>query len=282
MTSDRTKFTSLVAKKGGTVTFGDDTTCQIIGKGKIGNGKVYIDNVHHVEGLKYNLISVSQLMDSGHKVIFEKDKCAIIHASHNVPLVANREGNIYIINFENQNEDICLAAVQDQTILWHRRLGHVHMELINKLVTKNLVKGLPKLKYEKTGICNACQLGKQSRNSFTSKNQVSTSLPLQLLHLDLFGPERYASLGNNHYVFVIVDDFSRFTWVLFLKTKDQAFAEFEKLIKNVETKHNLKLIGIRSDHDGEFGKNFIPYCSEKGVTHEFFAPRMPQKNGGGT
>ena len=153
------------------------------------------------------------------------------------------------------------------------------MDLLNRLSSKKLVRGLPKLKYTKTEVCTACQLGKQIRSTHKAKKVVSTSKPLELLHLDLFGPEAYKSLGGKQYGFVIVDDYSRFTWVLFLKTKDCAFAEFEKLIKLLENNLKTRLVGIRSDRGGEFQKDFITYCEERGISHEFSAPRTPQQNG---
>jgi hypothetical protein len=88
---------------------------------------------------------------------------------------------------------------------------------------------LPKIKFVKDKICDACQLGKQHKTSFPKKKYISTSRPLQLLHMDLFGPNRVASLGGKLYTFVIVNDFSRFTWVLFLTHKTKihiAFAKF--------------------------------------------------------
>ncbi|KAL8092978.1 hypothetical protein AgCh_035017 [Apium graveolens] len=194
-------------------------------------------------------------------------------------IVAKRKGNIFVLDFDEQQKEICLATIQDQQNLWHRRLGHVHMDLLRKISSHDLVRGLPKLKYKKTEPCSACQLGKQVKTSFTAKNKVSTSVPLQLLHLDLFGPERYVSLRGKNYAFVIVDDYSRFTWVLFLRTKDEAFVEFKDLITNLETKYSFKLKTIRSDHGGEFEKDFITFCKSRGITHEFSALRTPQQNG---
>ena len=107
------------------------------------------------------------------------------------------------------------ASLNDNSWLWHRRLGHAHMDLISKLSRKELVIGLPKIKYEKDRLCKACQHGKQTKKSFKSKNMVSTTRPLQLLHMDLFGPSRTSSLGGKYYCFVIVDDYSRYTWTIF-------------------------------------------------------------------
>ena len=95
--------------------------------------------------------------------------------------------------------------------LWHRRLGHASMKTLSKLVKNDLVIRLSKLKFDKDKICDACQFEKQVRNSFKSKNLVSTSRPLELLHVDLFGPMYVISMGGKSYGFVIVDDYSRFT-----------------------------------------------------------------------
>ena len=89
--------------------------------------------------------------------------------------------------------------------------SHIHMDHLNKLISKELVIGLPKIHFEKDKLCDACQKGKQAKVSFQSKNVVSTSIPLQLLHIDLFGPSTTMSFWGNYYGLVIVDDFSRYT-----------------------------------------------------------------------
>jgi hypothetical protein len=119
--------------------------------------------------------------------------------------------------------------------LWHHRLGHSSLDLLHKLNKHDLVKGLPKTKFVRDNkICDACQLGKQHKTYFPKKNYISTSRPLQLLHMDLFSPNRVASLGGKLYVFVIVDDFSRFTWVLFLTHKNEAHIAFAKFYKKAQ------------------------------------------------
>jgi len=121
------------------------------------------------------------------------------------------------------------------------------MEHLNKLISKDLVIGLPKLKFEKDRLYDACQKGKRVRVSFKSKNVVSTTQPLQLLHMDLFGPSRKMSFGGNYYALVIVDDYSRFTWTLFLAHKRDAFHASKKLAKiiqkrKISTLHLLDVI----------------------------------------
>ena len=151
------------------------------------------------------------------------------------------------------------------------------MDLMSKLIKKNLVKGLPKVNYERNRLCDAYQLGKQTRNTFKPKNIVSTTRPLELLHMDLFGPTRTASLGGRRYGLVIVDDYSRFTWVMFLTHKDETFELFQKFTKKVFTEKNSNIISIRSDHGTEFKNSlFEKFYSEHGINHNFLAPRTPQ------
>ena len=229
MTGDISLFSTISKKDGGHVTFGDNAKGKIIGIGDIGNNShIIIENVLLVDSLKHNLLSISQLCDKGFKVIFEPNSCTIENMNDGkTSCVGNRDGNVYTINVENaSHENLCFSTLHENSWLWHRRLGHASMDLISKISKKELVKGLPKIDFIKDKICDACQFGKQTKNSFKSKTHISTSRPLQLLHIDLFGPSRTASLSGKHYAFVIVDDFSRFTWVLFLASKDEAFHAF--------------------------------------------------------
>ncbi|KAK2967248.1 hypothetical protein RJ640_016040 [Escallonia rubra] len=170
MIGDRSLFSHITPKNGGLVTFGDNSNGKIIGKGKIGTGSISIDNVSLVDGLKFNLISISQLIDSGHKDQFEGDKCLISHASNGGTLVGKRDGNIYTLSFNasDSSHEICLSAQHNDIWLWHRRLGHVHMDLIKKLLSKEFVRGLPKLKFVKD----------KGKYSTSSHNNSDETLPL--------------------------------------------------------------------------------------------------------
>ena len=149
----------------------------------------------------------------------------------------------------------------------------------NHLVKKDLVIGIPKLKFEKNKLCEACQKGKQVKNYFQSKNVVSTSKPLELLHIDLFGPSRTISSSGNYYGLVIIDDYSRFTWTLFLKPKMKLLI-FHKLAKFIQNEKGHNTVSIKSDHGGEFqNEYFEKFCEENGIQHNFSAPRSPQQNG---
>ena len=125
------------------------------------------------------------------------------------------------------------------------------MDLIAKLLRKDLVIGLLKIKFEKDHLCSACQQGKQIKTSFKSKSHISTTRPLQLLHMDLFGPSRTSSLGGKRYCPVIVDDYSRFTWVMFLAHKDETLSSFTKLCRKIQNEKGFLITNIRTDHGRE-------------------------------
>ena len=204
------------------VTFGDNKKGKIIGKGNIGNdSSTLIENIHLVDGLKHDLLSISQLCDKGCRVIFDKKNCIIENVSgRKVLFVGNRDENVYTLDLNDcPIIDKCLLVLHDNSWLWHRRLGHASMHLISNIFKNCLVRGLPNFKFEKDKVCDACQMGKQTKSSFKSKNVISTTRSLQLLHMDLFGPSRITSYRGNYYAFVVVDDFSRFTWVLMIKIR---------------------------------------------------------------
>jgi hypothetical protein len=124
-----------------------------------------------------------------------------------------RVGNVYKVNFSDlvDQKIICLLSLSDEKWLWHKRLGHANWRLISKLSKQKLVSGLPDIDYHSDALCGSCQKGKFAKTSFKSKNIVSTSRPLELLHIDLFGPVSTASINGKKYGLVMVDDFSRWT-----------------------------------------------------------------------
>ena len=274
-------FLSLTKTQVGKVTFGDNNQGNILGKGNIGKlGSVVIEDVWLVENLKHNLLSISQLCDKDYIVKFDKDKCSICDLNGNVLLIGIRHQNVYVIDFDDLSNHKCLSAMHDVVNLWHKKLGHLNFKAMHKLAKYELVKGLPKSKFEKNTICASCQKGKQHRSSFKSKNEISTKRPLELIHIDLFGPIDVSSLGGKKYVLVIVDDFSRFTWTIFLAHKHETFDMLLRFAKRVQNELQVKISTIRSDHGGEFENHkFDDFCNENGILHQFSTPRTPQQNG---
>ncbi|GJV20149.1 putative ribonuclease H-like domain-containing protein [Tanacetum coccineum] len=150
---------------------------------------------------------------------------------------------------------------------------------MNKLVKGNLVRGLPSKLFENDQTCVACQKGKQHRASCKSKTENSTSLSLHLLHMDLFGPTFVKSLMKKIYCLVVTDDFSRFTWVFFLATKDETSGILKSFITGIENLVDHKVKVIRCDNGTEFkNKEMNQFCEMKGILRQFSVARTPQQN----
>jgi len=215
--------------QGGAVTFGKNDKGKIKGKGIIGkNNSSKIEDVQYVEGLKHNLLSISQLCDNGFEVIFKPNICEVKKVSTgNIFFTASRKKNLYVLYLDDLPTKSCFMSIDKDKWIWHKRARHLSMKTILKISQLDLVRGLPKINFEKDKICEACTRGKQVKSSFKSNNIASTQKPLELLHIDLFGPVRTASLARKQYGFVIVDDYSIYTCVLFFKHKDEAFNAFE-------------------------------------------------------
>jgi len=270
-------------KPAGYVTYGDNNRGKILGVGNIErNNRVIIEDVLLVKGLKHSLLSISQLYDKGYKITFEPEQCLITDSkSAETILVGKRVSNIYMLNVSSITSRMnCLLSRDDESWLWHRRLAHIHMHHLNRIASKDLVIDLPKLKFERNKLCGACQMGKQTKSSFKPINVVSTTRPLELLHMDLFGPSRTMSLGGNYYGLVIVDDYSRFTWTFFIATKDETYHVFKGFVKVVQNEKDCSISSIKSDNGREFqNEKFDRFCSKLGIQHNFSAPRTPQQNG---
>nr|GEX20959.1 retrovirus-related Pol polyprotein from transposon TNT 1-94 [Tanacetum cinerariifolium] len=171
-------------------------------------------------------------------------------------------------------------ASSNESMLRHRRLGHLNFKTMNKLVRHNLVKGLPSKCFENDHTCVACLKGKQHKASCKTKLVNSMSKPLHTLHMDLFGPTSISSLNHKWYCLVMTDDFSRFTWTFFLKTKDETSGIFRNFITELENLKDLKVKIIRCDNGGEFeNREMNEFCTRKGIKREFNNSRTPQQNG---
>jgi hypothetical protein len=164
--------------------------------------------------------------------------------------------------------------------LWHRRLGHLNFDHIIKLRNNGAVKDLPKISKPYDSICKPFQIGNLTHTQFKSKNFPSTEKPLQLVHMDLCVPSRKEGIGKENYFMLIIDDYSRLTWVSFLKEKFEAFEKFKVLKALTENQTGKRLKAVRSDRGGEFSSgNFKELCDKHGIKREYTIPRNPQQNG---
>nr|GEU58593.1 retrovirus-related Pol polyprotein from transposon TNT 1-94 [Tanacetum cinerariifolium] len=192
-----------------------------------------------------------------------------------------RKKGLYVMKLGNKPKDqICLTTIDENSTLWHRRLGHANMRLIQSLAFKELVRNIPKLKFDQH-FCDACKIGKQAHASHKAKNVVLTTRCLELLHMDLFGPSTVRSNEGNRYTLVIVDDYSRYTWTRFLKDKTKAFDQFKIFSRKIQNQLGCSIVSIRTDHGREFDNEvkFREFCNANSITHNFSASRTPQSNG---
>jgi hypothetical protein len=178
-----------------------------------------ISNVFLVDSLDYNLLSVSQLCKMGYNCLFTYIGVTIFRSDDSTAFKGVLEGQLYLANFnENKAElNTCLIAKTNMGWLWHHRLAHVGMKNLHKLLKGEHILGLTNVHFEKDRVCSACQAGKQIGVHHSHKNIMMTDRPLELLHMDLFSPIAYISIGGSKYYLVVVDDYSCFTWVFFLQ-----------------------------------------------------------------
>ncbi|GJT40290.1 retrovirus-related pol polyprotein from transposon TNT 1-94 [Tanacetum coccineum] len=253
MTRNRSQLMNFVNKILGTIRFGNDQLARIIGYSDYQLGNVIISRVYYVEGLGHNLFFVGQFCDVDLEVAFWKNTCFIRNLKGVDLLSGSRDTNLYTISLDDMLKSslICLLSKASKTKswLWHRRLSHLTFGTLNKLAKDGLARGIPRLKFQKDHLCSACALGKSKKSSHQPKAEDTNQEKLYLLHMDLCGPMRVASINGKRYILVIVDDYSRFTWVRFLKTKDEAPATLREWYENV------------------------------GITHQTSVARTPQQNG---
>jgi hypothetical protein len=194
----------------------------------IGLGKVAITldhsitNVLYVDPLSYNLLFVSQLCEIGYNCIFmDKGVKVFKREDSSIVFMGRMKNKLYLVDFTKSKAKLetCLMAKSSMGWLWHRRLAHVRMRNFAKLLKDKFILRLTNVHFEKNRIRSACQARKQVGVPHPPKNIITTKQPLDLIHMDLFGPVSYLSLRGNKYGLVIVDDYSRFTWVFFLYDK---------------------------------------------------------------
>jgi transposase InsO family protein len=254
------------------ITFGDGNQGLVKGLGKIAISPDHsIPNVFLVDSLDYNLLSVSQLCKMGYNYLFMDIGVTVFRRSNDsVAFKGVLEGQLYLVDFNRAELDTCLIAKTNMGWLWHHRLAHVGMKNLHKLLKGEHILGLTNVHFEKDRVCSACQARKQVGTHHPHKNIMTTDRPLELLHMDLFGPIAYISIGGSKYCPVIVDDYSRFTWVFFL----QGF------LRRAQNEFGLRIKKIRSDNGTEFKNSQIEgFLEEEGIKHEFYSPYTPQQNG---
>ncbi|GKE45588.1 retrovirus-related pol polyprotein from transposon TNT 1-94, partial [Tanacetum coccineum] len=247
MTGVKSYLHKYVEQPGPKVVIRDDSTCTTEGYGSIKcNGIIFI-KVVFVDGLKYNLISISQLCDAKYIVQFDRKRETIFNSNKEVEMIAPRVRDVYVLDMTSYAQVSCFfdKAFENFNWLWHKRLAHLNFKTINKLAKQNLVIGLPSLVYSKSII-----------------------------------PVTPRSINHEKYTLVIVDEYSRYTWVYFLKKKIQVRETIMSFIKRVENQNDIKVKQLGTHNGTEFRNNIlVNFCDEKEISQNFFSPYTPEQNG---
>jgi hypothetical protein len=281
MIGDKGKFLSLSESKSRNITFGNDALGKIKGKGMVSlsNGKGKVQDVLLVDGLKHNLLSVSQMCDRGCEVVFMSKDCKIksINSRQVVAKGIRIENNVYVLK---EDREQCHLRKHDESWLWHRRLGHLNFDHLIKLKNLDAVKDLLRISKPQDSMCKPYQVGNLTRAQFKSKSSTSIEKLIQLVYLDLCGTSRQEGIGKENYFMLIIDDYSRITWVSFLKEKDEAFEKFKKFEALNENQTGKRIKAVTSDRGGEtMSRDFKEFYNKHGIKREYTIPRTPQQNG---
>nr|GFB91573.1 retrovirus-related Pol polyprotein from transposon TNT 1-94 [Tanacetum cinerariifolium] len=277
MTGDRSQLVNFVQKFLCTVKFRNDHVANIIGYGdyQIRNVTIYWE--YYVEGLGYNLFYVGQFCDSNLEVAFCQHTCFIRNLDGVDLLTGSRGNNMYTLSIQYMMASslICLMykASKTKSWLWHRRLSHLNFGAINHLSRQGLVRGLSKLKFENHHLYSTCAMGKSTRKTHKPKSEDTNQEKLYLLHMDLcrpmrvqdqvmalasslvtseLWPMRVESVNGKKYILVIVDDYSQFTWVKFLRSKDETSDFIVKFLKMIQVRLKVQVRRIRTDNGTGF------------------------------
>lgn len=283
MTSHRSWFKEYCKlEKSVSVLLGDSTTIDGVAVGTVEleafDGKewnpIVLKDVLHVPELKFNLFSVSRMLDRGFKMRSDKEKSEFVTA-HDGSIVglAKREGNLYKMMIRKGEQQLSLAAVSIRT--WHERLAHQNVNYVREALDK---KGIKYVDDWNNYLCVSCTKGKQHRGSHPNDGKTA-SQPLELVHVDM-GEMDERSLGGAKYFLLFKDDFSHFRTVFFMKTKDEAPEKLETFVKLAENQLGRKLKVLKSDQGKEIkNARTRKFLDDRGIFHIHSNVYTPQQNG---
>jgi hypothetical protein len=218
------------------------------------------------------------MCDRGCEVVFTSKYCKIksVNSGEVVAKGIRTDNNVYVLK---EDREECHLRKHDERWLWHRILGHINFDHLIKLKTIEAVKDLPRISKPQDFVCKPCQVGKLTRTQFKSKNCTSMEKPLQLVHMDLCGPSRQEGTKKENYFMLIIDDFSRLTWLAFINKKAKEFDKFKIFKASTKNQTGNRLKIVRSDRGGGFmSSDFKELCDKHGIKREYTIRGTPQQN----
>jgi hypothetical protein len=200
------------------------------------------------------LLSISQLCEMDYNYLFTNKGVTVFRRSDgSFAFKGILREKLYLVDFipEEVELDRCLIAKINMGWLWHRRLAHVNMRNLHKLQKDGHILGLTNIVFEKDTPCGTCQAEKQVGTHYHTKNIMTITRSLEMLHMDLFGSIAYISIDGNKYDLIIVNDYSSFTWVFFLQDQSDTQEVLKKFLRITQNKFDAKVKKIRSDNNTE-------------------------------
>lgn len=282
MTYDKSLFKDFVPTSESKVRIGNGVYIAAKGRGTIAittiSGTKTISDVLYVPDIDQNLLSVGQLIEKGLKVSFESGHCLVFDATGQEILRVKMRGKSFSFD-PSDEEQMAYNNEVDNTEIWHKRLGHCHLQRMLKLKHLDMTGGgLPDFSNHLPN-CDACQFGKLNRLPFSTSSW-RASQKLQLIHTDVAGPQRTPSIKGNLYFIIFIDDFTRMCWIYFMKFKSEVAGVFSKFKKLIENQCGCNIQILRSDNGKEYtSAEFNSICDEAGIEHQFTAPYTPEQNG---
>jgi hypothetical protein len=246
MSSTKEVYYSLDACKGPPILMGDNSLFKVTDKGRIELTNGNFENVLHVPKLFVNLLSIYQMTKYGteKRVIFTADVVDIYDMQTNYGVATgevNHQSRLYTFHeFIEPYFALFLTHDDESSTTWHKSFGNLNFKYMKQLIKHGMVDGLPDIHFSK-GICEGCVLGKHPQEKFDKGKIQEAYFPLDLIHSDLMGPFFHPSISKVRYVLIFVDDFSRFTWIYFLKKKLEFFQHLKDLKSLVETQSGKKI-----------------------------------------
>jgi transposase InsO family protein len=287
MAKDKAIFSSLNECNTKKIFVGDDRSLSVVGSGTVQVDNGHFNDVLCVPSLSCNLLSVYQITHSGEGKTIEFSPHQVVIKDLKDPKHVLATGIVdditRLYKFDNFGSStfssVFVAHSDDLRKLWHERFGHLNYRSLQQLCNQQMVTGLPLVSC-RDGVCAGCVLDKHHRDSFDKRASWHASGPLQLVHSDLCGPFSSPSFSGCKYFLTFIDDFSRRTWVYFLKLKRKVFDKFLAYKALVEKQSGHQIQKLRTDNGGEYvNNNFTSYCTTQGIQMQHIVPYTPQQNG---
>ena len=228
-------------------------------------------DILYVPGLKKNLLSISALDKNGFRVAFIDGEVLMWPRGSSLEdavVIGVEEGGLY--KLKGHSEAAVLHDITSPCELWHRRLAHLNYKVLPQV--SKAVTWIPDMKIDHEGVCKGCAEGKNTKNSFPKRNTKTKGI-LELIHFDVSGPMPSTSLSGYVYYVSFIDDYSRKTWIYFLKKKDEVFGKFKEFKALIENHTNTKIKTLRSNNGREYtSKDFDGFCKDAGIKRELTTP----------